>query len=687
MDVNPRLQSLFQRLDTNHDKGVSVAELKKLDGDHNGQIDEAEAMAQNIRNPEDLNSLNEALQRGSSMAPTEILFPLDLPESDTGAQAEEPPPAEENHGQLMRMTDRAFNPSEPSIQRRMTRLNQVMGGILSDQMDPSGFSYRTPPKRSQVANLDVYSDAVRGVQTFDDLRQVTRDTVSQQLSADLGRDPTAAEVDAYIQQHGEDMAQLLGDDLSGKYSSATSIGLTGDVGTLDPYRSSGPDDDSVVVCTNIHASVAAYRQEVLGQEAYVMQTDGNDQAHIVTVFKDNDTQTWNIQNYGNIVQTDAKDLRELYEKYLPEQRHIILGSVDDKSVHMERDVRTALGEREYRDRTQLGYGQMNPEANALDLNTREISVQHGNWNVQYDRDLSTVMFNHHNTTRDEDGIHTQGWAVAAQDHTNEVGYRRQRLDAKYEGQTTAWKQVSEGHEQLDRQYWNVHAGVEDVSEPGQIYWPNADDTGAAARLGARYMFDRTHLLGTGDLRTELGWGVNLGTTLTMGTAGKDFYSTYISRTLNDTEASGHGNVGLRYDHGPWTARTGLTLGADLANINGFSDFGMQMHNIAQAGAYGEVDYTGDRVRMGAMGQADLMHPGVFDVAAMADLSLTDRLSWTSTVSHQHDPLLGNRTGAMTGLQMDIGRGFSGYAQVGGSLQGEVLSTAGLVWRPGEHKHK
>ena len=681
MEINRPLQTLFQRLDKNKDKGVSLEELSAMDTDQDGQIKGAEAEAFGIMDPQDLSLLNTTLQRASSieMAPTEILFPVGDERAQEGVHEES---ADTDSRLADRMTYGAFDPSDPSIGRRLTSIKQALSGTHRDQMKSEGFSYRATPDRSSVASLDVYSNSVRGIQGFDDLRNVNREAITQQLTQDLGRAPTEAEVGTYLQQHGEDMAQLLGADLSGKYSSGTSIGLTGDVGSLDPFRSSGPDDDSVVVCTNIHASVAAYRQEVLGQEAYVMHTDGNDQAHIVTVFKDNQTNTWNIQNYGTVVQTDAKDIRELYENYLPEQRHILLGSVDENSVNIERDVRTSLGEREYRDRTQLGYGNMNLTPNALEFGRENIAVQGENWNVQYDPQLSTLMFNRHTTEQTEDGLRTRGFAVAAQDHTNPQGFQRQRVDAKFESETVSDEQLSEGHQQIEREYWNVHTGLEDTSEAGQIYWQDNDDTGAAARLGARYMFDQTNLYGTGNLRSELGWGVNLGTTVTMATKGDDFYSSYITRTLGDSELSGHGSLGVRYDNGPWMARTGLKLGADLANLNGFSDFGMQMSNIGQTEAYGELNFTADRVRLGVMGNADLMHAGVFDIALMSDVQLTDKFSWATVMTHQNDPLLGNRNAIMTGVQADFGHGISAFTQVGSDLDGDGRVNAGIVWRPG-----
>jgi len=704
MQVNRPLQSLLNRLDTNQN-GLSLNELKSLDSDQSGSLNAAEAEAAGIQNPEDRALLNEALQNAKTynLSGDDIVFPLRDADTEGSAKTyhflDTPPPSEPRPnsanpvtpgqrgrppGQVERMSHDAFNPMDPDLGRRLVRLDQALGG--ADQQVGRPFTYRNPAAAGSTAQLNVAGGVSMG--GFDDLKSFNRESVRQHLQA-AGTAPSEAQIDAYIQQHGEDMAQQLGADLNGKYSSWTQIGLTGDVNTLDPFRSTGSDDESkVVVCTNIHASVAAYRREVLGQEAYIMTTNGNDQAHIVTVFKDNNTNSWNIQNYGTVVQTDAKDLRELFENYLPDQRQILLGDVKEDGIKVLRNVRTPLGERELRFRSQLGAGNYSPHmggSSEVQLGTNRINVNHGGFNLNFDPNLSTLGLNYHTRTQEGSRLNTRGVGVELQDFTNPHGFQRERIDAKYESETVGVEQIGPGHERFTRSYWNVHAGIENTSQAGPIYWQNNDDTGAAARLGGMYSHTQSHLFGTQPLRLELGHQFNAGVTATVGTQGDQWFSNYVTRTLGDAVLETKPNLGLRYDQNGFMARGGISPSLNAANINGISHFGQQVDNMFGLEAYGEMGYQNNQLRVSVMGTADLRHENVFQVGLMGDLRLTENLNWSTILSHQNDPLLGNRSAIMTGLQAEFTPGLSFFTQVGADLQATPQANMGLVWRPGAGK--
>lgn len=575
-----------------------------------------------------------------------------------------------------------FKLDNPDLGGRLISLRQAFAPGEQNTLNPQSFQLSSQAPEG-VARMDVNGATSHNIQSFSDIKTLNQETITQHLSQTLGRTPTETEVNDYLQANGNAMAQMLGSDLGDKYSSFTSVGLTGDVNTLDPFRSTGPDDPNIVVCTNIHASVAAYRQEVLGQEAYIMTSNGNDQAHIVTVYKDNDKNTWNIQNYGTVVETEAKDLRQLFEEYLPDQRHITLGSVKEDNIGLARDTRTALGEREYRFRSQLGAGAANLDTqrgNFIEAGNQEFAAGLGGLKVSFDPTTTTAALNYHTRTVEGNQETIRGMGIEGQDHTNDFGFQRQRIDAKYESQKVTHEQVKPGHEKYTRQYFNVHAGLEQTSQDGPIYWANNTDTGPAARAGAFYSHTQNNLYGTRPLRLEWGTQFNAGVTATVGTQGKDFYSQYVTRTLGDAVLEGQTNIGLRYDKEGLSVRGGLTPRIDVANINGVQHFGQQLNNTFELDAYGEVSYQGDRGQVAVMGQADLRHAGVFEVGAMTQLNLTEKLSWANSFSHQNDPLLGNRTGWRTGVQYEPLERLNIYGNVGTNLQGQGQFGVGAAWR-------
>ncbi len=663
MDIRQRLQPTFDRIDTNRN-GVSVQELKTLDQDQNGELSATEASAAGIHTPEDVSTLNQALGRARSnnMEPSEILFPR------PGATRSLPGPPSDTD----RLSYRAFDPNDASLSRRLTRLDMsTLGG--GAYVNGGNAQVIGAPAAGSVATISTdETGAGANINSFETLRNASQDAVRTQL----GGNPSDADIQSYINANGEGMAQQLGSDLNGKYSNFTSVGFLGDVGTFTPFQ--GSADNDIIVCTNIHAAVAAFRQEVLGQEAYVIASNSDDQAHIITAFKDNQSGTWNLQNYGTVVRTDAKDIRELYEKYLPDQRHITLGSVDEKGINSERDVRTTLGEREHRFRTQLGAGNHDPlnPTNEMSLGTNNIGGSVGGFNLSFDPRTTTAALNYHWKEGDDQNRTIRGMAAEIQDHTTEGGFQRQRIDAKYESENVRTTQHSPGHESVRREYFNVHAGIEDTNQNAPIFGSDSD-TGAAARVGASYSVGASHLFGTGPLRFELSPEFNVGLTATVATKGEDFYARYVNRMLGDGILEGQTGLGLHYQNDGLLIRGGITPRLDVANLNGFADAGKQFSNMFELDAYGEMQYQTDRGRFGVMGTADLRHPGVFQVGAMADINLTRNLSWTTLVNHQNDPLLGNRSGFQSGLTFKPQSNLSIFGGYGSTLDGMQNVNAGI----------
>lgn len=670
MDITPQQRQLFQRLDRNGD-GLRVNELKQLDTDQNGELSSAEAEAAELSNPEDINTVNTALQRAQAqgaddMAPVELLFPS----AETPTESIEPLEATEvderegvRHGD--QLSGDSFDLRDPNLAHRMVNLRSRFAGDGAGIFSNYQFESLDTDSGRVDGSLDLNNTQVQGINSFDDLRAATRDSVR----AHLGAGASDAEIDAYIQANGEQLALQLGSDLSDQYSDFTNVGLTNDVDLFDPFR---PASEDPVVCTNIHGAVAAFRREVLGQEAYISVTNGNDGAHITTVYQEGGK--WHIQNYGNRVQTDADNLRELYANYMPDQRTIMLGEVSEDGMDIVRHTRTELGEQEYRFRSQIGAGGHTPGLNpdGIRLGNDEITADFGQWNLGFDPQRGQLALNRYTQSREGNSLTTSGFGIEAQDHQNDVGFRRQRIDAKYDSERVTHEQLSETHEQSTRRYANFHVGFEDSSWNSPLSWGPSDDPSSAIRFGGLYDIHQNNLFGDDEgFRFELGYGFQGGATATLATGDSSlpFWQMYGTRMLSDLTVAGDLSTGFRYDNGPLTVRGGIQNKLDLARIQGINSASQQLDNMHTIHAYGEAALETDRVRVAVMTDADLENPGVVNMGGVVDIMLSDNLSWATSGVAQWDPILGDQFAAQSQLRWNANR----WVDISGGVQSNFQS--------------
>jgi hypothetical protein len=130
----------------------------------------------------------------------------------------------------------------------------------------------------------------------------------------------------------------------------------------------------------------------------------------------------------------------------------------------------------------------------------------------------------------------------------------------------------------------------------------------------------------------------------------DIYQLYSGRMYNDLTAEVRGNLGFLYQpNSDLMIRAGVTPGLNLANLDGFRSFEQQMGNMTELNAYGELRWTPGNWTFGAMGNVDLLHPGVFQVGGLAEYNFNNQFAWSTQFMHNNDPLLGDRTGVRSDL--------------------------------------
>ena len=67
------LRQTFERIDQNRDRQITKQEVLKFDVNADGQLSKQEAQQAGL-NPQDLNTLNQALEKAADLEPTEVLF-------------------------------------------------------------------------------------------------------------------------------------------------------------------------------------------------------------------------------------------------------------------------------------------------------------------------------------------------------------------------------------------------------------------------------------------------------------------------------------------------------------------------------------------------------------------------------------------------------------------------------------
>jgi hypothetical protein len=198
-------------------------------------------------------------------------------------------------------------------------------------------------------------------------------------------------------------------------------------------------------------------------------------------------------------------------------------------------------------------------------------------------------------------------------------------------------------------------------ESGQpIYWNDTSDGSTpvgsgniAARFGGNFSYSSQHLLGSSALKFEVGHRQAAGATVTLNASGEgaEVIESYATRMWNDLTLESSANLGLNYQQGGFSVRSGLTPKLDLAKVDGFTDFGKELRNVFELDAYSELSYRQPRGwSVGLMGTASLTHPGVVQVGAFSQYQFNPQLALATTISADLDPILGNRAGINTGVQ-------------------------------------
>jgi hypothetical protein len=443
----------------------------------------------------------------------------------------------------------------------------------------------------------------------------------------LGPNPTKEQLDEYIKKNLNSIATDLGDKIPYE-------GFTSFVGDIDGMKAL---NDGYGVCTDIHAAVTSFRKS-FGQEAYIVMTTGSDAAHVFTIFKEDGK--WNIQNYGNVYQTDARTIAELYDQAMPEQRKIKIYDVaaDGTITQKTTDHLTATGLAERRFRAEAGTGNFNPwtTEDGLNIGTNEISFAKNGAYLGINPTDNTVRAAYYKKTEEGDTRKIQGGSIEGQYFTNPNGYDRKHIEAKYDIE----KKYDNAEKQIyGRSHFSVFAGVE--ATPTPLYWSDISDGSTtvatndpAVHAGVSYSRNDSKLYGSGPLKFELGHQTNLRGVLTF--SGEDPLSyDYVGRMYSDAVAESKLVTGAFYQPTrDLTIRTGLASGVDLAKIDGVKDPVEQLKNIAESDAYLDISFAKGPVAVNALGIVPLNNPTQYKVGAGLAFVPTKSIAIGATYIHE-----------------------------------------------------
>lgn len=474
---------------------------------------------------------------------------------------------------------------------------------------------------SLKGNIQIIPFNDNGYVNIEGLKDVKK--LNDLVTKALGPNPTKEQIEEYKKNKLNVDAQYLG----AKITYDGFVAFIGDANANDAMQK------GYGVCTDIHAIVTAYRK-AFGQEAYMVMTTGSDSAHVFTIFKENGT--WNIQNYGNIVKTDAKTIAELYDQVMPEQRKIKIYDVDANGnvVQLTTDHLTATGLAERKFKAESGVGNFNPwiSEDGITLGNNEISLSKNGFYLGVNPSDNSVKTAYYKKTENKDTKKIQGAAIEAQDYTNKYGYTYKHIDAKYEME----KKWDNGDTHVyGREHFSVFAGAEQAQQP--IYWADINDgaTNVAAdspavRFGVSYSRNESKLFGNGPLKFELGHQTKLGTTITFSTDDPLSYK-YTGRIYSDAIAESKLVTGAFYQPTKdLTVRAGLASGVDLAKIDGIKDAKEQIKNVVESDAYMDVSYGKGPVAVKALGLIPLNNPSQYKVGAGVAIAPTKNLTIGAT---------------------------------------------------------
>jgi len=405
-------------------------------------------------------------------------------------------------------------------------------------------------------------DKLKDVKSNEDLVNAIKDYISKnpKVLKELGNNPTDEQINQYILNNLNSIAQNLGDSIP--YEGFTSF-IGDSNGFLALQQGYG-------VCTDIHATITALRR-AFGQEAYLVMTSGSDAAHVFTIFKNEGK--WYIQNYENVYETSAKTVSELYDQVMPEQRKIKIYDVEaDGNIKViTTDHLTATGLSERRFRAESGTGSFNPwtSPEGLTVGSGELSYAKNGVYIGINPNNNIISGAYYKKTKEGDTQKVEGASIQGQYFENKYGYEQKKLDMKYDVE----KKYDNAKEQkFGRSHFSVHTGVEATPEP--VYWSNLNDgstsvssNDTAVRLGVSYSRNDSKLYGDGKVKFELGHQTKLGGTITFSL--KDpLDPAYVGRMYSDLAAESKMVTGAFIQpNRDLTIRTGLASGVDLAKID------------------------------------------------------------------------------------------------------------------------
>jgi len=260
---------------------------------------------------------------------------------------------------------------------------------------------------------------LKNVKTNEDFVNAVKNYISKnpKVLQELGNNPTDEQINQYILNNLDSIAQNLGDDIP--YEGFTSF-IGDSNGFLALQQGYG-------VCTDIHATITALRR-AFGQESYLVMTTGSDAAHVFTIFKNNGK--WHIQNYENVYKTSANTISELYDQVMPEQRKIKIYDVqaDGNITQKTTEHLTATGLSERRFRAESGTGGFNPwtSPEGLTIGSGELSYAKNGFYIGVNPNDNTVRGGYYKKTQEGDTQKVQGASIQGQYFENQYGYEQKK---------------------------------------------------------------------------------------------------------------------------------------------------------------------------------------------------------------------------------------------------------------------
>lgn len=448
--------------------------------------------------------------------------------------------------------------------------------------------------------------SLQGIRSFDDLR---------------------ARVDGHAGAQGRSFNQVamdMGARYGGQnYAYGAGGSIPSDINAFNLFN------DGKGVCVEIHSAVAAYRS-AHGQEAYVVGSSATGNAHAFTVFKDNGR--WYIQNYGRVIETDARNLRDLFDRALPEEvrPQLLRPQADGSMQTVGRGFVTGTGMASRRFSEIAGGGAFDPfiEQGAFAA-FKDGSLTYSNGRTYVVADPFSGELNvGHNYRVERDGSSETVAGFAGR-----IGLEGQQIDGKWETETR-W--LTGNH--WGRSRFAVFGGAElDGASPQ--YWEN-EPARRTMHLGASYQRNESWLHGQGDLKLETGYDAHLRGVWTYGldgatrnaatqsqNGGSALYLGDESRMIGDAQASAGVNVGGVYTPAPGTMlRAGVRVGEDLASF-GSMNLGTGLRNGFQPSVYAEGQWRpGHGIVAGGALQVPLNGGGDYRLISAVGYSPSERFT-------------------------------------------------------------